>query len=173
MTAALSRRRVLGGLLAGAAALALAACEDRKKAALRGAAGDPAPELVATGPDGAPVLLADLRGKVVLVNFWLAECGPCLAEMPEFEAFYRRHKADGLEILAVNMGQDGETIGKTARRLHVSFPLLADPLKITTARYNVLAAPTSFVIDPQGRLVDRINGPLNQDDLAGKVGRLL
>jgi peroxiredoxin len=170
---AVTRRAVLGGALAVVALLALGACEDRKKAALRGADGQPAPDLVALRPDGTAVSLAELKGKVVLLNFWLAECGPCLAEMPEFDAFYQRHRDQGLEILAVNMGQAAETIDKTSRRLALSFPLLADPLRITTERYNVLAAPTSFIIDGEGRLVERINGPLDQNALAEKIGPLL
>jgi len=161
-------------LLAGVLAVAvLAGCKDRKDAATQQADGEAAPELVATTLAGDVVRLEDLRGKVVLVNFWLAECGPCLAELPDFDRFYQAHKHEGLEILAVNMGQSDAAVRKAMRRIEVTFPMLADPLKITTTRYNVLAAPTSFVVDAEGRLVQRINGPLNHEDLSRTLGPLL
>lgn len=169
----LTRRAVLAGFGAVTTALALTACKDQKKAAIREATGEPAPDLVATRTDGSVVRLEELRGRVVLVNFWLAECGPCLAEMPDFEAFYQDYRDRGVEILAINMGQPQNVVTNVARRLGVSFPVLADPLKITTSRYNVLAAPTSFVIDAEGRLVERVNGPMNHDDLTEKVARRL
>lgn len=170
-----SRRQMLGAGLLGftAAALGLSACDDRKEAANRSGAGEPAPELGAMTLDGETVRLEDLKGRVVLVNFWLAECGPCMAEMPQFEAFYRANRHKGLEILAINAGQPPEVIEAVARRLELSFPLLADPLKITTTRYNVLAYPTSFIIGGDGRLIERINRPLDRDALSAKIRHLL
>lgn len=170
-----SRREMLRAALAGSAAalLGLTGCDDRKAAATKIRAGDPAPELATLTLDDEAVRLADLKGSVVLVNFWLAECGPCLVELPQFEAFYRANRDKGVEIIAVNAGQPPEAIVKVARRMALSFPLLVDPLKITTTRYNVLAVPTSFIVDRNGRLMERINGPLDQAALAKKVGRLL
>jgi len=156
------------------AVTALSGCKDRKEAANAELSGERlAPELVATTQAGDVVRLEDLRGKVVLVNFWLAECGPCLAEMPDFDRFYQAHRHQGLEVVAINMGQSEDAVRRATRRMDVTFPLLADPLKITTTRYNVLAAPTSFVVDAEGRLVKRINGPLNHHDLAEILGPLL
>ncbi|KAA5606106.1 TlpA family protein disulfide reductase [Roseospira marina] len=155
------------------AVTALGGCEDRKEAANQEATGSAAPELVATTLAGDVVRLEDLRGKVVLVNFWLAECGPCLAELPDFDRYYQAHKHEGLEILAINMGQSEDAVRKAIRRIDVTFPMLADPLKITTTRYNVLAAPTSFLVDAEGRLVERINGPMNHQDLTNRLAPLL
>jgi len=162
-------------LVAGILAItALTGCEDRRDAATQQVDGEQAaPDLVAMTLAGEAVRLEDLRGKVVLVNFWLAECGPCLAEMPDFDRFYQAHRDRGLEILAINMGQSEDAVRKAVRRINVTFPLLTDPLKITTTRYNVLAAPTSFIIDAQGHLVERINGPLNHEDLGRTLGPLL
>lgn len=147
----------------------LAACKDEPPAVVSG----PAPELGVLGPGEQAVTLADFRGRVVLVNFWFATCGPCLAEMPDLEAYYRSHKGEGFEILAVNMGDDEQTIAATGRRLALSFPLLGDPLKIAATRYKVSGAPTSFVIDRNGILRGRIEGSLTPKELERRVGGLL
>ncbi len=132
-----------------------------------------APELAVLDMDSKAVKLADLKGKVVLINFWLVECGPCLVEMPEFESVYREYRDQGFEILAVNMGQENAAIRNAGRRLDVTYPLLEDPLKITTERYGVKAAPTSFLIDREGVLRERINSPMTGKVLEKKVTGLL
>jgi peroxiredoxin len=149
-------------------AAALAACNEpiaRKN--------EPAPELAVVDAQDRMVRLADLRGQVVVVNFWLSGCGPCLAEMPELDSVYRRHRAKGLEILAVNFGQRKNAIQETGRRTRVTYPLLADPLKIAMRRYGVFGAPTSFIIDARGVLRERIDGPLSADALEARLAHLL
>ncbi|SJZ70434.1 TlpA family protein disulfide reductase [Consotaella salsifontis] len=166
-------RRLALSLALGALVL-LAACDDKREEALRQPDGDrTAPEIVATDLDGSTVRLADLKGKVVLVNFWQASCGPCLAELPDFDAFYRANQNKGVAILAINMGESEDVVRATVRRLDLSMPLLTDRLDLTSARYNVLAAPTSFLIDGEGRLIERVNGPLNEKALGEKIGPLL
>ncbi len=155
-------QRLFLGILGLVAALSLGGCNDRPRAA------GLAPELVATTLDGRVVRLVDLRGKTVLVNFWLGGCGPCLGEMGVLDAFYRAHRAQGLEILAINMGQPKAIAAQAAGLMPVSFPLLIDPLKITIERYHVAVAPTSFIVDSRGKLVERIDGPLDQKMLSAK-----
>lgn len=153
--------------------LALSACDDQIAAAKSDVAGQKARELIAVTVDDQAVRLADYPDQVVVVNFWLAECGPCLAEMPDFDAFYKEYRDKGVMVLAVNIGQGADAVKETGRRLGVSFPLALDPLKITAERYNVLAVPTSFIIDRNGVLAERINGPLNQAALIKKIEPLL
>ena len=155
---------VLGLILA-----AVSGCEPRNEART----GAEAPELAVLDLDDNALKLADLRGKVVLVNFWLAECGPCLIEMPEFDKVYMQYRGQGFEVVAVNMGQDRDTVNNIRRRLGVSYPLVSDALRITTARYRVEAAPTSFLVDRQGVIRERINAPLNKRELARRVAELL
>ena len=124
------------------------------------------------GLDGRAVKLADYRGKVVLLNFWINGCGPCLAEMPILDALYRDHKAEGFEVLGINTGQDMETIVNTRRRTSVSFPLLSDRLSITSKTYGVVGFPVSFLIDRQGSIRDRIDGLLTRPELERKITAL-
>ena len=175
MVGSRTERLVAGVLVRLTSAVALAAvllaCEPSKTTPSQ--QGHSAPELSVLNLDDQVVKLADFSGKVVLVNFWLAECGPCLVEMPEFDEVYREHRSDGFEVLAVNMGQDADKIRNTGRRLDVSYPLLSDPLKITTKRYGVEAAPTSFLIGRNGVVRERINAPLTRAELEEKLAELL
>jgi thiol-disulfide isomerase/thioredoxin len=156
-------------LLVVAALLSLTACKDQAPSRT----GAAAPELGVLDAQGSEVRLDARRGRVVLINFWLAECGPCIAEMPALDAFYKENKARGFDLLAVNMGQDAATVEATRRRVEVSFPMLADPLKIATQRYGAIGAPTSFIVDAEGIVLERIEGPLTARELERKIGGLL
>lgn len=147
----------------------LTGCQQRKTAE----ADAPAPELAVLDLDGRAVTLADRRGSVVLVNFWMTGCGPCLAEMPALEAIHQTYKARGFELLGVNMGQDEDTIVNAGRRLAVTFPLLSDRLMITAKAYQVVGVPVSVLIDRNGVLRHRFTGPVDRDELARSIAALL
>lgn len=152
-----------------AAALLMAAMLSGCKPDQEIAAGKPVAEIAALDFEGAPVRLAGLKGKMVLLNFWSGGCGPCIAEMPALDAVYRANRDRGFTILALNMGEPDAAVKQAAARLGVSFPVLLDSLRITTDRYQVIGAPTSFLIDGEGRLVERFIGPI---DIAGFERRL-
>ncbi|MGI6246453.1 MAG: TlpA family protein disulfide reductase [Pseudochelatococcus sp.] len=156
-------------------AVALAACLCGCKAEPEIAAGKPVAELAAFAFDGTPVRLEHYRGKVVLLNFWSGGCGPCIAEMPALDAVYRanRDRGGGFAVLALNMGEPDAAVRRAAERLDVSFPVLLDGLKITTDRYRVIGAPTSFLIDGEGRLIEKIVGPVDIAGLEHKLAGLL
>ncbi|MGQ9371540.1 TlpA family protein disulfide reductase [Azospirillum sp. ST 5-10] len=136
-------------------------------------AGAPAPELTVLDRDGNAVRLADFRGRVVLVNFWITGCGPCLAEMPGLDRVYRARRERGFAVLGVNMGQDPDTVEAARRRLRVSFPLLSDQLMIAAKTYAVVGVPVSFLVDAEGRLRERIDGLLEPDALERKLDALM
>ncbi|CAO3432983.1 redoxin family protein [Azospirillum doebereinerae] len=160
------KRFLMVGLLTAAL---LAGCQQRKAAETDA----PAPELAVLDLDGRAVKLADRRGSVVLINFWMTGCGPCLAEMPALDSVHQAYKDRGFALLAVNMGQDQDTIVNAGRRLAVSFPLLSDRLMITTKAYQVVGVPVSVLIDRDGVLRHRFTGPVDRDELARRVAALL
>jgi thiol-disulfide isomerase/thioredoxin len=102
--------------------------------------------------EGKSWTLRDLRGKVVLVNFWATWCPPCRKEMPDLDALYKKFKSQGLVILAI----DDEEVGKIKPYLAehpVSYPILLDPGRKTNESFRVDGIPKSFVYDREGKLV--------------------
>ena len=104
-----------------------------------------------TDLEGKSWTLRDLRGKVVLVNFWATWCPPCRKEMPDLDALFQKFKGQGLVILAI----DDEEVGKIKPYLAehpVSFPILLDPGRKTNDSFRVDGIPKSFVYDREGKL---------------------
>jgi thiol-disulfide isomerase/thioredoxin len=110
--------------------------------------GEPAPNFSLTTYDKRKIKLADLQGKVVVINWWATWCGPCKAEMPMMSAFHRRHKDEGFEIFGVTT-EDSVPPYMLKRLSEVlSYPLV---LRFSGNAYPILnGVPTSYVIDRHG-----------------------
>jgi len=103
--------------------------------------------------EGKPLSLADLRGKVVIVNFFASWCAECRPEMPVLEKLHREFAKQGLSIVGVNFQEDKETVARYARDLTLSFPLVIDPKGAIGAEYGVFGLPATFVVARDGRAV--------------------
>jgi peroxiredoxin len=110
--------------------------------------------------------LADYRGKVVIVNFWATWCPPCRFELPSMEKLWQATQDKDVVMLAINIGEDADTIFTFTSDYPVSFPLLMDRDSAVIQTYPVLGVPTTFIIDPQGRIVYRAVGTREWDDPA-------
>ena len=117
--------------------------------------------------DAGPLALGDLRGRVVVVNFWATWCLECRPEMPVLERLHRRFGEQGLTIVGVNAREDRETIRRYARDLGLSFPLVLDPGGTINGVYGVIGLPTTFVVARDGRAVAFAVGPREWDGEAG------
>ena len=96
--------------------------------------------------------LEELRGKVVLVNFWATWCGPCREEMPRLQALYDKYRASGFVLLGVNIDDNPDTALATARKLGVSFPVLLDTDKKVSKLYDLATMPSTVLIDRDGHV---------------------
>ncbi len=105
-----------------------------------------------TDLNGRTWTLKNLRGKVVLVNFWAAWCPPCRKEMPDLESFYNRYKAQGFIILGIS-DEKATTVAPFIRDHKVTYPILLDPGRKVHQLYSVEGIPMSFVYDREGKLV--------------------
>jgi len=111
-----------------------------------------APDFTLHAADGRNVRLEELRGQVVLVNFWATWCGPCREEMPKLDALYAKYHKSGFVLLGVNIDDDPHTAVATAQKLGVSFPVLLDTDKQVSKLYQLATMPSTVVIDRDGRV---------------------
>jgi thiol-disulfide isomerase/thioredoxin len=119
------------------------------------------------------VRLADLRGQVVLLNFWATWCGPCRIEMPEFEKVYNAHKDDGLTILAVNNAETPAQVQEFRNQLSLTFPLLMDENGSIQNIYGIVSYPSTYVLDGEGAIIARHFGPLTANQIQQLVSDAL
>lgn len=126
-------------------------------------------------PDGEPVSLSALRGRVVLVNFWATWCEPCEAEMPSMDRLYRALHPLGFDLLAISVDDDVAEIEKFQERFAITFPILHDPDELVSGDYQTTGYPESILVDRDGRMVERYVGPRDWDaDIyADRIRRLL
>lgn len=130
-----------------------------------------APQVTFVSLNGEKITTGDLRGKVVLVNFWATDCVICVREMPQITATYQKYRAQGFETIAVAMQYDppNYVLDYTGKN-QLPFKVALDPLgELARAFGDVKLTPTTFIIDKQGRVVQRI---LGEPDFA-KLHRLL
>lgn len=108
--------------------------------------------------------LSDYRGKLVLLNFWASWCPPCRDEMPSMESLWQQVKDKPVVILAVNVGEDADTIFEFTGNYPVSFPLLLDRDGAIVESYPVRGLPTTYIISPRGLITHRVVGSREWDE---------
>jgi len=111
-----------------------------------------APDFTLRRLDGPNLRLAELRGQVVMVNFWATWCGPCREEMPRLDALYQKYHASGFTLLGVNIDDDPRNAAGAASKLKVSFPVLLDTDKAVSRLYDLGTMPSTVLIDRDGRV---------------------
>ena len=114
--------------------------------------------------DGINHQLSDYRGKTVIINFWATWCPPCREEMPSMERAWNKIKDQNIAMLAINVGEDEDTIFTFTADYPASFTLLLDTSGTMIEQWPVQGLPTTFVVSPDGRLVYRAIGGREWDD---------
>jgi peroxiredoxin len=126
-----------------AAALAKLAADDQQRQQV---------DFTLTDLQGKSWTLKDLRGKVVLVNFWATWCPPCRKEMPDLDALYQKFRDQGLVVLAIS-DEDAGKVKPFIDERKISYPILLDPGRKVNGLFSVEGIPKSFVYDRDGKLV--------------------
>ena len=136
----------------------------------------PAPALVFPNLDEQPVDLAAYRGEVVVVNFWATWCPPCRREMPALERLHLKTADEKIRVIAVNVGEDFDTVFSLTGQLTPAptFPMLFDAEATSMEPWKIRGLPTTYVVDPVGRIAYRAVGGREFDhpDLIAKLREL-
>ena len=135
--------------------------------------GKPAPDFTLLALDGQLIRPADLRGKVVLINFWASWCAPCRKEMPLLVQAARRYRDRGFEVVAINIQEDRDRVSRFVGEFELDFPVLIDSAGDVTQQYRVQGLPTSYLIDREGVVRERKIGEYSRADLVATIERLL
>jgi peroxiredoxin len=123
-----------------------------------------APDFTLSDVDGRPVRLRELRGKLVFLNFWATWCPPCRLEMPSMERLYQTFKQTAFAMLAVSIDRQGvEAVKPFMEELHLTFPALLDQQSEVARQYGLRGLPTTYLIDPEGRLIGAAVGGRDWD----------
>jgi thiol-disulfide isomerase/thioredoxin len=111
-----------------------------------------APDFSAKDLNGNQVKLSDLKGKVVVLDFWASWCVPCKKSMPHLIELYENNKADSLVVLGINVDTDREKINEFQSAINsvISFPLIFDKDSKIPPLYNVEGMPTTVIINKEG-----------------------
>jgi peroxiredoxin len=130
------------------------------------AKGEVAPDFELTTLDGKAVRLSDYQGKKVILNFWATWCPPCRAEMPHMQKYFEEQaKRENVEILAVNLTTKDRGLDKVqsfAREYELTFPIPMDKKGEIGSTYQAATIPTSYILDADGRVQNKIVGPMNE-----------
>lgn len=147
--------------------------QQRMEQIARTAIGAQGADLTGTTLDGETLSLSDLRGRVVLLDFWASWCAPCRVENRHYVKLYNEYADQNFEILGVNLDDDRARWESASRRDRISWPQISDSLGWNSPladAYNVTALPMSFLLDEEGRIIARnLRGP----QLAAKLSQVL
>lgn len=139
-----------------------------------GSATEPAPLFTLATLAGDSISLSDLRGQVVLVNFWASWCPPCRIEMPGFERVYRERRSEGFTILGIATDTWARaSIREFLDEHDITYPTVLATPQVVREYGGVNALPESYLIDRRGRIRHRIIGYFAEPALRAAVGRML
>jgi peroxiredoxin len=128
--------------------------------------GEPLPDFTLSDMEGRAHTLSSYRGKVVMLNFWATYCGPCIKEMPSMQRLKGKLADRPFDILAIDMAEEKADVEAFMQRhkIEVNFPILLDTEGTVIEQWMVSAVPTTFIIDPQGKIQYTLYGGLEWDN---------
>ena len=158
------------GVLLGSGALVKSAGAEQKVSGHQGAT---APDFELTDFAGHKQTLSQYRGKPVVLNFWASWCGPCREELPEL-ARAEKQMVQDVQFLGVNLSQrDSTSVADSMLfKYHVMYPNLKDDKGKVADLYDVFVIPTTVIIDKDGKVAHRIQGPVNAAQLEQLLQKL-
>lgn len=137
--------------------------------------GQLAPDFVLTDLKGTTVQLSDFKGKIVLVNFWATWCPPCQVEMPHMQNIFQDFKAKDVVILGVNMTlteENLEDVQTFVNEQQLTFPIVMDEKSDVVQTYQVVAYPTTYLLDTEGVILEKFQGAISYEIMEKYISRI-
>lgn len=125
--------------------------------------------------NGKDVRLADLKGKVVLVNFWATWCGPCRVEIPYFVELQEKYRSKGFFVVGISVDDPPEALPPFAKQFKINYPLVvgADREDVQNAFGPIFAVPISVIVGRDGRMCVKHIGPATKEQFESEIASLL
>jgi len=117
-----------------------------------------APDFTLKTIDDQEITLSQLKGKVVLLDFWATWCGPCRESIPHLVHLYKTYRENGLEMIGISLDKgDPQVVRNFAKSMDIPYPIVIAPEEVVRS-YRVTAIPTTFLIDKEGKIRERTTG---------------
>jgi len=155
--------------------ISVISCKKKEMETYLPSIGDIAPDFTLKDMNGNALTLTDYKGKTVMIEFWATWCPPCKELIPTLEVLYKKYRGKGFIILALVSEDEGkETIKSFIKEYEITYPVLLAN-KETIKRYGISSIPVSFIINKEGRIVNRHlgNTPDLMQELTADIERLL
>jgi cytochrome c biogenesis protein CcmG/thiol:disulfide interchange protein DsbE len=133
----------------------------------------PAPTFTVTTFDNEPFALADLKGKVVVINFWASWCQPCRDEAPLLEQMWLEYRDRGVVFLGVNTDDIESKALAYMAEFSVTYPNAPDVGGKIEDQYRITGVPETFIVNPNGEISRHFIAPVNERDLRAEIDRAL
>lgn len=140
------------------------------------ASGESASDFYWFDSNGKKVSLSDLKGKTVLVNFWATWCAPCKAELPDIESLSKSYASRGLVVIGVSVDKGGDLLSDVSSFVSkngLTYQIVIDNDNVADAYGNINAIPTSFLINKDGKIVDKWIGMRDKAFFESTVAKYL
>ena len=136
---------------------------------------EPAPDFTLPTRDGGTVSLQELRGQVVMINFWASWCGPCRQEFPVLDEMYRKYRPMGFTLVGINVESETADAERFLAKTPISFPIAWDRANDVSGDYGVSAMPTTLIVDRKGnvRWLHRAYKPGDENEYLNQVRAML
>lgn len=132
-----------------------------------------APDFTVTDFSGEQISLSDLRGKVILLDFWATWCGPCRSEIPSFVQFASRYRDQGFRVLGIVIHDNPQNVPGFYRQFRMNYPVAMGSERLEGLYGGISGLPTAFLIGRDGNIYARFEGAVNPSFFERKIRELL
>ncbi|MCD6452746.1 MAG: TlpA family protein disulfide reductase [Dehalococcoidales bacterium] len=153
--------------------LVIAGCS-RDSAPPKAIVGQQAPDFQLPDIDGQMVSLSDFSGQPILINFWGTGCPPCISEMPSLQQVYEDTQGKELVMLAIHVGGNPTSVRQFMEEYNLSLPVLIDAKGTIAQQYNIRGIPTTFLIDKNGIIQEKLIGAFpNSAAITKRIAKIM